>query len=411
MRSPTMIVCILLVRFELAVAAGGRAGLLRVPAALAPEPGGVQQVGEASPAAEAFGVRAGMPLGEAMARCPTLALVSPDPAGVAERWERTLGALEGIGAAVAPERPGVACFAAEGLRGLHGDLEGVGEAARRAVGGAGEGVRQPARIGIAPSRFCAMAAAGRARAGQRHGRIEIVRGGQEGARAYLSALPVGLLSARRATAALPTALERLGIATLGALAALSRRPVADRFGPAGLTAHDLACGRDAPLVARERRERLEESLELPESASGASLDHALGLLVDRLVARRERRGRTLRAVALSARLVEGGTWRQPVTFREATADPVRMRLALGGRLAALPAPAEALKLGVERFGPPVIDQRPLLDEAAHARDARLREAVRQARALAGPDAALRVVEVEPGSRVPERRAMLAPYAE
>ena len=55
------------------------------------------------------------------------------------------------------------------------------------------------------------------------------------------------------------------------------------------------------------------------------------------------------------------------------------------------------------------DQRSLLDEAVRERDARLREAVRQTRALAGPDAALRVVEVEPGSRVPERRAMLAPY--
>jgi protein ImuB len=57
----------------------------------------------------------------------------------------------------------------------------------------------------------------------------------------------------------------------------------------------------------------------------------------------------------------------------------------------------------------VTDQRPLLDEAAAVRDARLREAVHQTRALAGPDAALRVVEVEPGSRVPERRTMLAPY--
>jgi protein ImuB len=133
--------------------------------------------------------------------------------------------------------------------------------------------------------------------------------------------------------------------------------------------------------------------------------------VDRLVARRERRGRTLRAVVLSAVLVEGGTWRERITFREALADPDRMRLALEQRLALLPAPAEALRLAVDRFGPPVTDQRPLLDEAVHERDARLREAVRQVRALAGPDAALRVVEVESESRVPERRAMLAPYAE
>ena len=37
---------------------------------------------------------------------------------------------------------------------------------------------------------------------------------------------------------------------------------------------------------------------------------------------------------------------------------------------------------------------------------RLREAVRQARAAAGPDAALRVLAVDPDSRVPERRAVL-----
>ena len=38
--------------------------------------------------------------------------------------------------------------------------------------------------------------------------------------------------------------------------------------------------------------------------------------------------------------------------------------------------------------------------------ARLREAIRQARAAAGPDAALRVLETDPLSRVPERRAVL-----
>jgi protein ImuB len=86
-----------------------------------------------------------------------------------------------------------------------------------------------------------------------------------------------------------------------------------------------------------------------------------------------------------------------------------MRLALGARLALLPAPAEALRLTVESFGPPVTDQGTLLDEAAAEREARLRDAVRQTRALAGENATLRVVEVDPGSRVPERRTLLAPF--
>ena len=396
-----MVVCVLLPRFELAIAAGDREELLRVPAALAPAGPSAREahVGGTSPAAEAFGIHAGMPLGEALARCPSLMLVPPDPTGVADRWERLLVRLESIGAAVEPERPGLACFAARGLLRLHGgSLEHVLAAARRAL-------RQPARLGAGPSRFCALAAASRARVR----RPVVVPGGEAEAAAYLAALPVALLRGRHETAALPEPLERLGIATLGELAVLSRTAVADRFGARGLLAHELACGRDGKLAPRQPPERLVEELELPEALSGVQLDRALQLLVDRLLARRERRGRTLRTVVLSAALVEGGTWREQVPFREALADPQRMRLALGQRLALLPAPAERLQLAVERFGPPASDQRSLLDEAVAVRRSRLREAVRQARAAAGPDAALRVLAIDEGSRMPERRVMLTPF--
>jgi protein ImuB len=118
----------------------------------------------------------------------------------------------------------------------------------------------------------------------------------------------------------------------------------------------------------------------------------------------------VRAVVLSAVLVErGGTWREQIVFRESLADPVRMRLALSPRLTLIPAPAEVLRLAVERFGPPASDQRSLLEDPAAARAARLREAIRQARVAAGPEAALRVLEVDPDSRFPERRAVLAPF--
>src|SRR4051795_231865 len=101
-----MVVCILLPRFELAVAAGGREALAAGPLALAPEIGREPLIGEPSAAGEAYGVRAGLRLGEALARCPTLRLVSPDPAGVADAWERIVGALEGVGAAVESRPPG-----------------------------------------------------------------------------------------------------------------------------------------------------------------------------------------------------------------------------------------------------------------------------------------------------------------
>jgi protein ImuB len=391
-----MIVCVLVPRFTLTTAVADRSELLGRPVALAPEPGGAQQVGEVSLAAEAFGIHAGMRLGEALSRCPELTLVPPDPAGVADLWERQLARLESIGAGVESERPGLVCFDARGLVRLHGGLDAVLRAARTALG-------TPVRLGLAPSRFAAVAAASRARTR----RPEIVG---ETVGDYLAPLPIALLRARPALADLPEALERLGIATLGELAALPATAVADRFGRRGLTARELARGGDGPLRPRVAGETLRESLDLPEASCGMQLERGLGLLVDRLLARRERRGRTLRAVVITAALVEGGgTWRRPVVFREALADPVRMRLALVSHLAQMPAPAERLGLAVERFGPPRADQRALLEDPADARAARLREAIRQARAAAGPDAALRVLEVDPGSRVPERRAVLAPF--
>jgi protein ImuB len=392
------IVCVLLPRFQLTVAAADREELLKAPAALAPDPGGVQVLGEVSLAAEAFGVHPGMRMGEALARCPRLSLVPPDPAGVADAWERILVRLESIGAGVEPERPGLACFNARGLLRLHGGIEGVLTAARRAL-------RRPARFGVAPSRFAAVAAATRARVR----RPVIVSGGRSEAAAFLASMPVALLRARPVLAELPEALERLGVSTLGELAALPPPALADRFGAAGLHALELAGGGDGPLRPRLASELVRESLELPEAASGIQLENALGLLIDRLLARRERRGRTLRAVVLGAVLVEQGTWREQVVFREALADAGRIRLALATHLPGIPAPAHELRLAVERWGPPTADQGALIGDPHAARTARLREAIRQARAAAGPDAALRVLEVDPGSRLPERRAMLTPF--
>jgi protein ImuB len=407
-----MVVAVLLPRFSLLVALGSREELVGKPVALAPELGRAQFIGETSPAAEVYGVRAGMRLGEAMARCPKLALVPPDPAGVAEAWEGVLAGLESIGAAVESGAPGALCFDASGLLGLHGGIEGVLGATRRAL-------ERPARLAAAPSRFAALAAAARSRARKPFvvsGPLASLRADLDRersaaiARRFLAPLPVDLLALDGRVAALVEPLERLGIRTLGELAALPRAKVSDRFGEPGITAWDLARGGgDAPLP-RQPVQRLRERLDLPESSSGPALERALVMLVDRLLARRERRGRTIRAAVLEATLVEGGTWRDRVVFREALADPARMRLVLTPRLAALPAPAEALALSVERFGPAAADQPALLEDSIAVRRARLREAVRQARVAAGPEAALRVLEVEPGSRVPERRAVLTPFS-
>ena len=68
-----MIVCVLLPRFELAVAAGGLQALVGRAVAIAPDMGapvGRAGIGEVSGAAQAVGLRPGMGLGEALNQVP-----------------------------------------------------------------------------------------------------------------------------------------------------------------------------------------------------------------------------------------------------------------------------------------------------------------------------------------------------
>jgi len=70
----------------------------------------------------------------------------------------------------------------------------------------------------------------------------------------------------------------------------------------------------------------------------AVLLDALGTLVERTLARPDRVGRFVRKVAVSAQLVGGGSWRRTLTLREPAAEIDRLRIALGPKLAELPAP-------------------------------------------------------------------------
>jgi protein ImuB len=399
--------CVLVPRFSLLSVVGGREELLRRPAALAPEPGGVQVLGEVSGAAEAHEVRAGMALGEALARCPDLALVPPDPERAAGLWERALRELEGIGAAVESECAGEAFFRTDGLHGLHGGTGGALRQARQAVG-------MPARVAAAPSRFVAYAAAMRARP-RRGSRRELVIGSGR-ARDFLSPLPVSLLGTRLDPKGaggheLVAVLERLGVKTLGMLAELPEDSVADRFGELGLRARRMARGDDEPLRPRDLHVSVIAVVELPEAAAGPQLERALALLVDRLLADPARKGRMVRALRLGAHLAGGGGWRREVALRQPSAAPELLRIALAPRLVELPGPASSLVLEVTALGPPTGEQMELARREAERRRALLGEAVRQVRAAAGPGALLRVLDVDPGSRVPERRTLLTPFPE
>ncbi|HEX5610028.1 MAG TPA: hypothetical protein VFX45_08055 [Solirubrobacterales bacterium] len=303
-------------------------------------------------------------------------------------------ALEGIGAAVESERSGEAFFAVDGLKGIYGGSAGVLRVVRQALAAAGREQGDPVGVATGTTRFAAFVAA----------------------TGWPRPVPVAALETRlgvpeREAGELLLALERLGIETLRQLARLSPDQVADRFGPLGLRALRLARGEDEPLRPRAPHEELVEQIDLPEGAAGQQLDRALELLVDRLLAAPQRRGRTLLGLRLGALLAGGGSWSVEQGLGRPSASARVLRRLLLPRLEALPGPAGALRLRALGFGPAAQDQLELAVGGAEPRRRRLGEAVREVRAAQGAEALLKVLPTDSTSRVPERWGMLTPFPE
>jgi len=394
-----MIACLLIPAYDLQAALQGRPRLRREPAALAPVPGSDAVIGSVTAAAEAHGVRAGMRLGEALAMCPRLVLVDPDPAAAEQAWEDILRRVEDAGFSVEPAEPGSLFFETKGIERLYGGLE---NALRRAL--AAVGSQWGAKVGAADRRFAALAAAGVARPGH------VVVVSDERTREFLSPLPLGLLpldgSRRRE-------LDDLGIRNLGQLAALSGAAVAERLGADGREAWSLARGsRRGRVRGRRQPAEIVEALEFPEAIGNElTLRRAFTTLLDQLLARPERAGRFIRKLAVSARLATGGSWRRTVTLRDPTAERDRLKAALGPKLAELPSPAVELRLELVELTASTGQQLELVAAAGEQLDVRLQDGLRQVRASTGTGSVCSVVEVAPWSRIPEARALFVPRDE
>ena len=391
-----MIACLLIPGFELRAALRARPRLALEPAALAPEAGEEPLLGPVTAAAEAAGVKPGMRLGEALATCPSLVLVDRDPAAVEREWEDVLRRLEDAGFSVDPAEHGAVFFETRGVERLYGGVQPALQRALDAVGTAWD-----PRIGAASRRFTALAAATVARPGQ----ILLVGAHEE--EGFLEPLPLSLLP-------LPpdryAELEGLGLRRLGELAQLPPGAVAERLGVEGRNAWRLAHGgRRAKVRGRRPAVELAETLTFPEAvANELTLRRALGSLLERLLARPERAGRPFRKLAVAARLVDGGSWRRALTLRDATAEPARLRAAVGPKLAELPAPIVELRVEAVELAEHTGQQLALVEPAGEEATGRLREGLKQVRASTGTGSVCAVVEVAPWSRIPEARALVVP---
>jgi protein ImuB len=394
-----MIACLSIPGYELRAALRKRPSLALEPAALAPREGEEPLIGPVTATAHEAGVRPGMRMGEALATCPKLVLVEPDPAGAEQAWDEIVRRLEDTGFAVESAQLGTAYFDTRGVERLYGGLEPALKRALAAVGS-----HWDARVGAAARRFAALAAANVARPGQ----ALIVA--DERTHEFLAPLPLRLLGLdeRRCEE-----LEALGVKRLGQLAGLPGAAVAERLGPDGRSAWGQARGgRRGRIRGRRPPAEISELLEFPEAVGNEfTLRRALATLIDAGLAREERADRFVRKVALSARIVGGASWRRTLTFRDPAGDADRIRIALAPKLNDLPAPVLALRLDFVELTEETGRQLELVRPEGAELQTRLRDGLRQVKAATGGGAVASVVEVAPWSRIPEARALFVPRDE
>ena len=376
--------------------------------------------------AASFGVEPGMIISQAIALCPSLVLCEPDPDFHDAARDRIAEVLRGWSPVV--ERPvdrGRFFVGVDGLERLYGSPERQIAGLRARLEALSPWLASSARIGYAPGKLAAWVAARSAEpvrpAGGRTGAGVCVA--PAGLAAFLAPQPVDVLPV---SPRMVERLKRLGVERLAGIVRMPEPALVSQFGADGRRALAWAQGTRIDRVLPETPARpIRVALDFPDPIGQLELLHAaLDRLIGRALEHPRRRGKSVRGLKVSASLEDGGSWAIRAIAREPTSEPERLGAFLRSRIA-LDRPrraVETLRLEFFRFGP-ASAQIGLFDPKAggarvfgslDTKDGELlpafRRAARVLRLRLGAAALYRVLELEPNSRLPERRHALMEIA-
>ena len=382
---------------------------------------------QVSAIARRAGVRPGMTVSQASGLCPSLTLCEPDPVHYDEEFTRLLLALEGVSPVIEPVELGRVFVGMDGLDGLYGGPESQLAVITHVVSSSciptrpDSSGREPpmadgsrgswataARIGWAHGKFAAGVAATRARPG-----APVIVSDTE-RQEFLADQPIAVLPISPDT---HRRLWQLGLEVLADVARLPETALVSQFGTEGRRAWQLAAGSALePVIGRERPEPIFMGLDFPDPIADRSmLSHALDKLIERDLSHPRRVGWRVHSVRLRAELEHGASWLTEVTLKDPSADPTRIAAPLNVRLAQYPPAGAVAHLAVEflTFAPGT-DELQLFarDAASTARAGQQRALYTAAREIKNRfkrSLLHHVVEVQPWSRIPERRYALIDF--
>ena len=350
---------------------------------------------DASP--QLTGVAAGMPLQQALSRCKEAVLLEADEPYYQMTFDEIVEALLRRSPIVEKGPLGCAYVGVSGLEDMYGGETRVVTALLNALP-----EELVPRVGLAESKFPAYVAAVRSEGGRATRVPEDVRG-------FLAGLPVDLLPLSWESR---VRLHQFGLHTIGQVASLPTGAVQAQLGPEGAAAWELANGIDRrPLVPFGQEPRVSEGLTFPSPAGTLhAVLLALETLLGRAFAHPGLKGRYVRSASIEARILNRSPWTKSFAFKEAVGNKDRAFIAMRGALerATLPGALEDMRLTLYGSAGESGIQGSLLSDVR--KRAQLGEAMRQleARLRARPPI-YRVMDLEPWSRLPERRQALVQF--
>jgi len=401
--------CVWIPLFPLRCEEARREGLVTHPTALL-APDLSRKLWQVSPLARHTGVRPGMTVSQAIGLCPTLRLCEPDPVHYDERFARLLAALNEVSPVVEPGELGLAYVGTDGLEGIYGAPGRIVEAIACGVRSATDTRDTPhaARVGFGHGKFIAWVAASRAKPGE----AIVVPAGEE--KKFLAAQPIAVLPLDPDT---HRRLRQLGIRTLGALAALPEEAVTAQFGAVGRKLWRLAAGRTVePVVGSIAPEPIVAALTFFTPVGERDLiERAIDQLIARALKDSRRIGWRVQAVRLVAEVEGGRSWLADLLLKDPTADGARIAAPLRTRLEQAPPAGAVTRLILEltAFAPGTTELQLFARDAVAAARAgqrrALESAAREIHQRLKRTCLYHVIEVQPWSRLPERRYALIDY--
>ncbi|MCL4079076.1 DNA polymerase IV [Coriobacteriia bacterium Es71-Z0120] len=315
-------------------------------------------VATASYEARAFGVRSAMASATAARLCPDAVWVRP-------RFERYREVAEDVRRVLRSVTPlvEVASIDEAYLDVTPGETGDDPVAHARAIADAVRGMGLSCSIGVATSKTVAKIASDQ----RKPGGLVVVRPGEEAA--FLAPLPVGAMSGIGPAA--QKRLGRLGIFTLGGLAALDEASAAAALGSFGQVAVLRARGIDPRAVVTERPVKsISNEATFPADLPFAEAAQRLEPLVAKVASRLRARGLAGRTLTVKVRYPDMATRSAQMTLEQPTDLEQEMLPAARELLASLSRPGARVRLlgfGVSGLSEPV-QQMALIDAERSSSD-------------------------------------------